>query len=123
MFFNPLARLVFSLMFFLILIVLIDDLISIHMRRITERWRIKTKGNMMRKATINLKYIAIKLANEMYGHLEDLKEVLSEMTQDNSLDDYTKISLLECYMALPEPELLDELIARLGCIDDDEEMD
>ena len=77
----------------------------------------------MRKATINLKYIVIKLANEMYGHLEDLKEALAEMTQDNCLDDYTRISLLECYMALPEPELLDELIARLGCIDDDEEMD
>lgn len=42
--FNPLARLVFSLMFFLILIVLLDDLITIHMRRITERWRIKRKG-------------------------------------------------------------------------------
>ncbi len=77
----------------------------------------------MRKATINLKYIAIKLANEMYGHLEDLKEALSEMTMDNCLDDYTRIALLECYMALPEPELLDELIARLGCIDDNEEMD
>ena len=123
MYFNPLARLVSSFMLFLILIVLLDDLITIHTRRITERWRIKRKGNMMRKATINLKYIAIKLANEMYGHLEDLKEVLSEMAQDNGLDDYTRISLLECYMALPEPELLDELIARLGCIDDDEEMD
>lgn len=44
MHFNPLARLVSSLMFFLILIILLDDLITIHTRRITERWRIKRKG-------------------------------------------------------------------------------
>lgn len=42
--FNPLARLVSSCMLFLILIILLDDLITIHMRRITERWRIKRKG-------------------------------------------------------------------------------
>ena len=56
-------------------------------------------------------------ANKMYGYLEDLKEILSELTMDSALSDHEKIALLECYMALPEPELLDEIIARLGCID------
>ncbi len=45
MYFNPLARLVSSLMFFLILIVLLDDWIHIHMRGIIKRWRIKRKSD------------------------------------------------------------------------------
>ncbi len=73
--------------------------------------------------TSDLKYIAISTANKMYGYLEDLKDILSELTIANDLSDSTRLALLECYIALPEPELLDELVARLGCIDDDEEMD
>ena len=77
----------------------------------------------MHETTENLQYKAIGLANKMYGELEDLKNALSEMARDSSLDDCTRISLLEYYVTLPEPELFDELLSRLCCIDDDEEKD
>jgi hypothetical protein len=59
---------------------------------------------------------AIICANRMYGYLEDLNDVLSELTDDDNLTYDEQIALEECRAALNEPELLDELIARLGCI-------
>lgn len=75
----------------------------------------------MSKTTFKLKYMAINLANKMYGYIEDLNDILSELSNDPCIDDYTRRAIVECYLTLPEPEFLDELIARLGCIDDEEE--
>lgn len=60
--------------------------------------------------------MAIECANSMYGKLEDLNDVLNELIEDDTIDMNDRLALLECLMALNEPEFLDELIARLGCI-------
>ena len=61
-------------------------------------------------------------ANKMYGSLEDLREILSELSNDDDLNIYDRVALDDCLKALNEVELLDEIVARLGCIDmgDDE---
>ena len=61
-------------------------------------------------------------ANRMYGHLEDLREILLELSNDEDLNIYDRVALDDCLQALNEVELLDEIIARLGCIyiDDNE---
>ncbi len=66
---------------------------------------------------------AIEISNKMYGHLEDLRDILDELMEDTDLDFNDRYALLECKEALNEPELLDELVARLGCLlyNDDEE--
>jgi hypothetical protein len=53
----------------------------------------------------------------MYGYLEDLREILFELTNDENIDIYDRSALYECLLALNEVELLDEIVARLGCID------
>ena len=58
-------------------------------------------------------------ANKMYGHLEDLREILLELSNDEDLNIYDRVALDDCLNALNEVELLDEIIARLGCIDID----
>ena len=58
-------------------------------------------------------------ANRMYGYLEDLREILFELTNDESIDINERYALYECLQALNEVELLDEIVARLGCIDID----
>ena len=64
---------------------------------------------------------AIQTANKMYGQLEDLHELLEEITSDDNMNPYDKKALDECKQALNDVELLDELIARLGCcIEDDD---
>ena len=63
-------------------------------------------------------------ANRMYGYLEDLREILLELSNDEDLNIYDRVALDDCLHALNEVELLDEIVARLGCIDidgDDEE--
>lgn len=62
-------------------------------------------------------------ANRMYGYLEDLREILLELSNDENLDIYDRVALDDCLKALNEVELLDEIVARLGCIDieDDDE--
>lgn len=62
---------------------------------------------------------AINSANKMYGHLEDLREILFELANNGNIDINEKHALYECFEALNEVELLDEIIARLGCIDID----
>lgn len=62
-------------------------------------------------------------ANRMYGYLEDLREILFELSNDEDLNIYDRVALDDCLQALNEVELLDEIVARLGCIyteDDDE---
>ena len=61
-------------------------------------------------------------ANRMYGYLEDLREILFELSNDEDLNIYDRVALDDCLQALNEVELLDEIIARLGCIyiDDNE---
>ena len=56
-------------------------------------------------------------SNRMYGYLEDLREILFELTYDENIDIYDRCALYECLLALNEVELLDEIVARLGCID------
>jgi hypothetical protein len=56
-------------------------------------------------------------ANKMYGHLEDLREILLELSNDENLDIYDRVALDDCLKVLNEVELLDEIVARLGCID------
>lgn len=56
-------------------------------------------------------------ANKMYGHLEDLREILLELSNDEDLNIYDRVALDDCLNALNEVELLDEIVARLGCID------
>lgn len=56
-------------------------------------------------------------SNRMYGYLEDLREILFELTNDENIDIYDRSALYECLLALNEVELLDEIVARLGCID------
>ena len=58
-------------------------------------------------------------ANRMYGYLEDLRDILFELTNDESVDINERYALYECLQALNEVELLDEIVARLGCIDID----
>ena len=58
-------------------------------------------------------------ANRMYGYLEDLREILLELSNDDDLNIYDRVALDDCLHALNEVELLDEIIARLGCIDID----
>ena len=58
-------------------------------------------------------------ANKMYGHLEDLREILLELSNDEDLNIYDRVALDDCLNALNEVELLDEIVARLGCIDID----
>lgn len=55
-------------------------------------------------------------ANKLYGHLEDLRDLLFELTNDENIDIYDRSALYECLQALNEVELLDEIVARLGCI-------
>lgn len=57
-----------------------------------------------------------KCANNIYGDLEDMYDALEELVADESLDIYTKNALEECLDVLITTEYLDELIARLGCI-------
>ena len=56
-------------------------------------------------------------ANRMYGYLEDLREILLELSNDEDLNIYDRVALNDCLHALNEVELLDEIVARLGCID------
>jgi hypothetical protein len=56
-------------------------------------------------------------ANRMYGYLEDLREILLELSNDENLDIYDRVALDDCLKVLNEVELLDEIVARLGCID------
>lgn len=56
-------------------------------------------------------------SNRMYGYLEDLREILFELTNDENIDINERYALYECLQALNEVELLDEIVARLGCID------
>ena len=56
-------------------------------------------------------------ANRMYGYLEDLREILLELSNDEDLNIYDRVALDDCLHALNEVELLDEIVARLGCID------
>ena len=56
-------------------------------------------------------------SNRMYGYLEDLREILFELTNDKNIDINERYALYECLQALNEVELLDEIVARLGCID------
>lgn len=58
-------------------------------------------------------------SNRMYGYLEDLREILFELTNDENIDINERYALYECLQALNEVELLDEIVARLGCIDID----
>lgn len=58
-------------------------------------------------------------ANRMYGYLEDLREILLELSNDEDLNIYDRVALDDCLNALNEVELLDEIVARLGCIDID----
>lgn len=58
-------------------------------------------------------------SNRMYGYLEDLRDILFELTNDENIDIYDRSALYECLLALNEVELLDEIVARLGCIDID----
>lgn len=60
-------------------------------------------------------------ANRMYGYLEDLREILLELSNDDDLNIYDRVALDDCLQALNEVELLDEIVARLGCIDGDDE--
>lgn len=55
-------------------------------------------------------------SNRMYGYLEDLRDLLFELTNDENIDIYDRSALYECLLALNEVELLDEIVARLGCI-------
>ena len=59
-------------------------------------------------------------ANRMYGYLEDLREILLELSNDDDLNIYDRVALDDCLQALNEVELLDEIVARLGCIDIDD---
>lgn len=59
-------------------------------------------------------------ANRMYGYLEDLREILLELSNDEDLNIYDRVALDDCLQALNEVELLDEIVARLGCIDIDD---
>lgn len=63
---------------------------------------------------------AIQTANKMYGCLEDLREILLELSNDDDLNIYDRVALDDCLQALNEVELLDEIVARLGCIDIDD---
>lgn len=58
-----------------------------------------------------------RTANKLYGYLEDLRDLLFELTNDENIDIYDRSALYECLLALNEVELLDEIVARLGCID------
>lgn len=64
---------------------------------------------------------AIISANRMYGYLEDLHEILDELAYDENVDLNTRVALDEANRLLNDVELLDEIIARLGCIDIDNE--
>jgi hypothetical protein len=52
----------------------------------------------------------------MYGYLEDLRDILFELTNDENVDINERNALYECLQVLNEVELLDEIVARLGCI-------
>lgn len=56
-------------------------------------------------------------SNRMYGYLEDLRDILFELTNDENINIHERCALYECLQALNEVELLDEIVARLGCID------
>lgn len=57
-----------------------------------------------------------RVANNMYGNLEYLRDLLLELSKDDDLNIYDRVALDDCLQALNEVELLDEIIARLGCI-------
>ena len=61
--------------------------------------------------------MAIECANHMYGNLEDLNDILNELIEDENINENERLALLECLNVLNKPEFLDELVARLGCID------
>ncbi len=56
------------------------------------------------------------VAESMYGYLEELNDLLHELINDPNLDASNRRALVESFLQLNEPELLDEIIARLGCI-------
>ena len=66
--------------------------------------------------TRRLVQIAKICANRMYGYLEDLNDSLVQLKNDENLDMATRIALGEYHNILNDVELLDEIIARLGCI-------
>lgn len=55
-------------------------------------------------------------ANRMYGYLEDLSDGLAQLKNDENLDMATRMALGEYLNILNDVELLDEIVARLGCI-------
>lgn len=57
-----------------------------------------------------------RCANNMYGDLEDMYDALEELLDCEDLDIYARKALQECHDILITTEYLDELIARLGCI-------
>lgn len=69
--------------------------------------------------TLRLVQKAKICSNRMYGYLEDLRDILFELTNDENVDINERKALYECLQALNEVELLDEIVARLGCINID----
>lgn len=59
----------------------------------------------------------IRHSHKLYVYLEDLKDMLFEITNDETIDLDRRKGLYECLKALNDVELYDEIIARLGCID------
>lgn len=66
--------------------------------------------------TRRLVQIVKTCANRMYGYLEDLSDGLAQLKNDENLDMATRMALGEYHNILNDVELLDEIIARLGCI-------
>lgn len=60
---------------------------------------------------------AKRVALMVYRRFEELKDILSDLSEDNNLTEFERKAFLNINNELPDVELLDELIARLGCID------
>lgn len=59
---------------------------------------------------------AKRVALMVYRRFEELKDILSDLSEDNNLTEFERKAFLNINNELPDVELLDELIARLGCI-------
>lgn len=59
---------------------------------------------------------AKRVALMVYRRFEELKDILFDLSENKDLTEFERKAFLNYYNELPDVELLDEIIARLGCI-------
>ena len=69
----------------------------------------------MENIKLNIK-MALEHIENIYAPLDELHDILSELTKDENLDFDNRYALEECRQCLSDIYLLDEITARSGCL-------